>query len=293
MRVLVTGGSGFIGRNIKESYLAQKYTIVAPSRIELDCSDDKSVDAFFKKQSFDIVIHSATKPGHRNAADTSNLFLTNSRMMFNLLKHQSSWGKFINMGSGAIYDMQNYLPKMPETYFGTHIPKDEHGYNKYIFGKLLPSLNNVYDFRIFGIFGKYEDYAIRFISNAICKSIFDLPITLRQNKKFDYLYVNDLMPILEHFIENTPAEKSFNITPNNSIELLDVAKLVKQVSAKNIEIKVEQEGFGLEYSGDNSLLKSEIKNLQFTPIKDVVHELYNWYLENKNMINKEFLLTDK
>lgn len=293
MRVLVTGGSGFIGRNIKESYLAQKYTIVAPSRIELDCSDDKSVDAFFKKQSFDIVIHSATKPGHRNAADTSNLFLTNSRMMFNLLKHQSSWGKFINMGSGAIYDMQNYLPKMPETYFGTHIPKDEHGYNKYIFGKLLPSLNNVYDFRIFGIFGKYEDYAIRFISNAICKSIFDLPITLRQNKKFDYLYVNDLMPILEHFIENTPAEKSFNITPNNSIELLDVAKLVKQVSAKNIEIKVEQEGFGLEYSGDNSLLKSEIKNLQFTPIKDAVHELYIWYLENKNMINKEFLLTDK
>jgi UDP-glucose 4-epimerase len=293
MRVLVTGGSGFIGRNIKESYLAQKYTIVAPSRIELDCSDDNSVDAFFKKQSFDIVIHSATKPGHRNAADTSNLFLTNSRMMFNLLKHQSSWGKFINMGSGAIYDMQNYLPKMPETYFGTHIPKDEHGYNKYIFGKLLPSLNNVYDFRIFGIFGKYEDYAIRFISNAICKSIFDLPITLRQNKKFDYLYVNDLMPILEHFIENTPAEKSFNITPNNSIELLDVAKLVKQVSAKNIEIKVEQEGFGLEYSGDNSLLKSEIKNLQFTPIKDAVHELYNWYLENKNMINKEFLLTDK
>jgi UDP-glucose 4-epimerase len=293
MRVLVTGGSGFIGRNIKESYLAQKHTIVAPSRIELDCSDDKSVEAFFKKQSFDIVIHSATKPGHRNAADTSNLFLTNSRMMFNLLKHQSSWGKLINMGSGAIYDMQNYLPKMPETYFGTHIPKDEHGYNKYIFGKVLPSLNNVYDFRIFGIFGKYEDYAIRFISNAICKSIFDLPITLRQNKKFDYLFVNDLMPILEHFIENSPIEKSFNITPDNSIELLEVAKLVKHVSNKNIEIKVAQEGFGLEYSGDNLLLKSEIKNLHFTPIKDAIHELYSWYLENKNMINKEFLLADK
>lgn len=293
MRVLVTGGSGFIGRNIKESYLAQKYTIVAPSRIELDCSDDKSVDAFFRKQSFDIVIHSATKPGHRNAADTSNLFLTNSRMMFNLLKHQSSWGKFINMGSGAIYDMQNYLPKMPETYFGTHIPKDEHGYNKYIFGKLLPSLNNVYDFRIFGIFGKYEDYAIRFISNAICKSIFDLPITLRQNKKFDYLYVNDLMPILEHFIENTPAEKSFNITPNNSIELLDVAKLVKQVSAKNIEIKVEQEGFGLEYSGDNSLLKSEVKNLSFTSIEGAIEQLYQWYLTNKSLIREDVLRSDK
>jgi UDP-glucose 4-epimerase len=293
MKILVTGGSGFIGRNIKESYLAQKYTITAPSRLELDCSDDRSVEEYFKKHSFDVVIHSATKAGHRNAADTSNLFLTNSRMMFNLLKHQNNWGKLLNMGSGAIYDMKNYLPKMPESYFGTHIPTDEHGYNKYVFGKVLPSLTNVYDFRIFGIFGKYEDYAIRFISNAICKAIFDLPITLRQNKKFDYLYINDLMPILEYFIENNPKEKSFNITPDNSIELLKVAQLVKSISQKDIEIKVAQEGFGLEYSGDNSLLRKEMSVLQFTPIEKSINDLYDWYLNNKNIINQQSLLIDK
>jgi GDP-L-fucose synthase len=293
MKILVTGGNGFIGKNIKESYLAQKYSIVAPSRLELDCSDDKSVEAFFKKHSFDVVIHSAAKAGHRNAADTSNLFLTNSRMMFNLLKHQNSWGKLLNMGSGAIYDMQNYIPKMPETYFGTYIPKDEHGYNKYILGKLLPSLNHVYDFRIFGIFGKYEDYAIRFISNAICKSLFDLPITLRQNKKFDYLYINDLMPILEHFIENNPTEKAFNITPDHSVELLKIAELVKTISQKDIEIKVAQDGLGLEYSGDNSLLRKEIPNFQFTPIEDSISELYDWYLNNKVSLIKDSLITDK
>lgn len=293
MKILVTGGNGFIGKNIKESYLAQKYTIVAPSRLELDCSDDKSVEAYFKKHSFDVVIHSAAKAGHRNAADISNLFLINSRMMFNLLKHQNSWGKLLNMGSGAIYDMQNYIPKMPETYFGTHIPKDEHGYNKYILGKLLPSLNNVYDFRIFGIFGKYEDYAIRFISNAICKSLFDLPITLRQNKKFDYLYINDLIPVLDHFIAHNPKEKSFNITPDNSIELLKIAELVKTISKKDIEIKVAQDGFGMEYSGDNSLLRKEISSLQFTPIESSVKELYDWYESSKNNLNKDCLLVDK
>lgn len=293
MKILVTGGNGFIGKNIKESYLAEKYTIVAPSRLELDCSDDVSVENYFKKHSFDVVIHSAAKAGHRNATDTSNLLLTNSRMMFNLLKHQNSWEKLLNMGSGAIYDMQNYQPKMRESYFGTHIPKDEHGYNKYIFGKLLPSLNHVYDFRIFGVFGKYEDYAIRFISNAICKSLFDLPITLRQNKKFDYLYINDLMPILEHFIEHNPSEKAFNITPDNSIELLKLAELVKTISKKDIEIKVAQEGFGLEYSGDNSLLRKEMPSLQFTPIENSVKELYDWYDFNKKKLNKDLLITDK
>ncbi|MBI3520074.1 MAG: NAD(P)-dependent oxidoreductase, partial [Bacteroidetes bacterium] len=176
---------------------------------------------------------------------------------------------------------------------GTHIPKDEHGYNKYIFGKLLPGLNHVYDFRIFGIFGKYEDYAIRFISNAICKSLFDLPITLRQNKKFDYLYINDLMPVLEHFIDNDPSEKAFNITPDHSVELLKVAQLVKAISKKDIDINVAQEGLGMEYSGDNSLLRTEIKSLNFTPLERSVEELYDWYLKNINNLNKDLLISDK
>lgn len=293
LKILITGGSGFIGRNIKESYLADKYQLFAPGRSELDLSDDESVALFFKSNHFDVVIHSAAKPGHRNAADSSNLFLTNSRMLFNLLKHQNSWGKLLNMGSGAIYDMQHYLPKMPESYFGTHIPKDEHGYNKYIFGKLLPSIDQVYDLRIFGIFGKYEDYAIRFISNAICKAIFNLPITLRQNRKFDYLYIDDLMPILEYFIENNPNEKAYNITPDYSVELLKIAELVKTISQKDIEIKVANEGLGLEYSGDNALLRKEITNIKFTTLEKSVPELYDWYENNKSMIHYQSLLTDK
>lgn len=293
MKLLVTGGSGFIGRNIKESYLAQKYEVVAPGRAELDCSDDDSVAAFFAKSTYDVVIHSATKPGHRNANDTSNLFLTNSRMLMNLLKYQDRWGKLINMGSGAIYDMQHYQPKMSESYFGTHIPKDEHGYNKYIFGKMLPALTNVYDFRIFGIFGKYEDYAIRFISNAIAKAVFGLPITLRQNRMFDYLYINDLMPVLDHFVAHSPAEQSFNITPDKAIGLLDLAELVKRISGQPIDIQVAQPGLGMEYSGDNSLLRREIPDLRFTPIETAVQELYNWYNANKSKLDKSLLLTDK
>ena len=292
-KVLVTGGTGFIGKNILESYLKDKYTLVAPTRAELDCGDEDSVKAYFAANKFDIVIHAAVKPAHRNAGDTSGVLYVNSRMVFNLLKHQGRWGKLLNMGSGSIYDMRHYQPKMKESYFDTYIPADELGYYKYILGKLLPATTGVYDLRIFGIFGKYEDYAIRFISNAICKAMYDLPITLKQNRKFDYFYIDDLMPVLEHFMENDPAEKAFNVTPDRSVGLLDIAGMVQKLSGKDVAIKVGMDGLGVEYSGDNSLLRSEMKNLQLTPLEVSVEKLYRWYEQQRPNINKQLLLTDK
>jgi len=49
LNVLLTGGSGFIGRNILESFLAEKYNIVAPRHAELDLIDDDAVKHFFEK----------------------------------------------------------------------------------------------------------------------------------------------------------------------------------------------------------------------------------------------------
>ena len=291
--ILITGGTGFIGKNISASYLKDKYQLHVPGRAMLDCSDEESVEKYFSKNDFDVVIHAAAKPGHRNAEDTTGLLYTNSRMMQLLLRQQDKWGKLLNMGSGAIYDMRHYEPKMKESYFGTHMPVDEHGYNKYLLGKLLPSLQNVYDLRIFGLFGKYEDYAIRFISNAICKSLFHIPISLRQNRKFDYLFIDDLMPVLEYFIDNSPSEKAFNVTPDHSIALFDIATMINDIADTKVAINVAENGMGMEYSGNNTLLRKEITGLNFTPIGIAISRLYDWYRNNKNNINKQLLLTDK
>ena len=293
MKILLTGGNGFIGKNIIESYLGEKYEIIAPRSFELDLTDQSSVDDFFKKHQIDIVIHSAGKPGHRNAKDPTGIFYANTRIFFNLIRHNDKYKKLINIGSGAIYDMRFYKPKMSEEFAGVHIPVDEHGFCKYVVDKHIQNLDNVVDFRIFGIFGKYEDYAIRFISNTICKAVFDLPITLKQNRKFDYLYIDDLMPILEYFIENDSVYKAYNITPDHSVELFDIAEMVREISGKELPIVVAQEGVGIEYSGDNARLRQKYKNSVFTPINKSIEELYKWYFLNKSLINQEFLSFDK
>ena len=292
-KILLTGGNGFIGKNIQESFLADKYEIIAPRSFELDLIDTDCVDEFFKGKEFDVVLHSGTKPGHRNAKDLTNLFCSNVRMFQNLEKHKSRFGKLINFGSGAIYDTSKSIECANEDDRFNSIGEKDHDFCKYVIGKQIENLDNFVDLNIFGVFGKYEDYSIRFISNAICKTLFDLPITLGQNRLFSYLYVDDLMPILEFFIENDTQYKSYNIVPDTKAELLEIANIVKQMSGKNIEIKVAKEGFGLDYTGNNTLLKKDYPEVEFTNIEQSVLALYNYYESISDTLDKKLLLEDK
>ena len=292
-KILLTGGNGFIGKNIQESFLSEKYEIIAPRSFELNLIDTDNVDNYFKDEFFDVVIHCAAKPGHRNAKDKTNLFYSNLRMFENLERQKDKYSKFINIGSGAIYDVSQNISDIEEDDLLKSIPADEHGFCKYVEHKLIEKLDSFIDLNIFGIFGKYEDWEIRFISNAICKTIFDLPITIRQNRRFSYLFINDLMPILDYFIQNDVEYKSYNVVPDKNVELLEIAKIIKDISKKDIEIKVSQNGYGLDYTGSNIRLKKEIDSLAFTDITESVKTLYRYYEQNKSLIDKDLLLFDK
>lgn len=292
-KILLTGGNGFIGKNIQESFLSEKYEIIAPRSFELNLIDTDCVDRYFEDKSFDVVIHAAIKPGHRNAKDRTDLLLSNLKMFENLVKHKNKFKKFINIGSGAIYNQSQNITGAKESSIGYSIPNDEHGFCKYIENQRIQTLDNFIDLNIFGIFGKYEDWEIRFISNAICKTLYGLPITLRQNRKFSYIFIDDLMPILEHFIENELKYKSYNIVPDEKVELLELAKLIKSITNSDVEIKIEKTGYGLDYTGSNERLKEEFKNLEFTPIKKAIENLFSYYKQNKNLIDKDLLKIDK
>ncbi len=292
-KILLTGGSGFIGQNILESFLAEKYLITVPTHSQLDLSNTNSVDNFFKDKSFDCVWHTAGKPGHRNSSDLSNLVYTNLRIFENLERNKSHFKKFINFGSGAIYNTDFDITNASEAQRFNKIGTKDHDFCKYVIAKQMEHLENFIDINIFGIFGKYEDWEIRFISNAICKAIFDMPITLRQNRAFSYLYVEDLMPVLELLTENDLKYNSYNIVPSQKTTLLALAELVKKISGKDLDIKVGKNGMGLDYTGDNSRLLTEFPDLKFTMLEKAVFELYNYYEENREKIDSKKLLVDK
>jgi len=249
MNILITGGSGFIGRNLAE-YLGAGHTVFTPTHRELELLDEDAVRNYFRSRDIDVVIHTAVRPGHRNAPDPSSQLYNNTRMFFNIIRNKDRFRKMIVLGSGLVYGLDNYIPKMKEAYFDTHVPADEGGFSKYIIAKYIEKIDYAAELRVFGIFGKYEDYAIRFISNAICKTIFDLPITIKQNRIFDYIYINDLMPVIDHFINGGKAG-AYNVCSGQPVELKELAEKVRKISGKRLPIVIGQDGMGPEYSGDN------------------------------------------
>lgn len=286
--IFLTGGTGFIGRNFVE-YFKDKYKILSPSHSELDLLDTDAVGEFFRKNKIDVVVHCANIGGLRNSLISDNLVKTNLRIFFNIVRNKNRFGKMIHMGSGAEYDKLKDIINAKESDFGLTIPKDDYGFYKYICSKYIENSTNIYCLRIFGIFGKYEDFTIKFISNLICKYIYKMPLTMIQDCKFDYIYIEDFMNIIEYFISNSPKERFFNIGSGNKYNLYSLAEKINKLSDYSLPIEIKNNGLNKEYTSNIDLLKKEIKNLKLTSIDDAIKNLYKYYLEHKSIIDSNLL----
>ena len=78
------------------------------------------------------MLHTAVKPYHRAATDRSNLLYTNLRMFENLERNRSKFGKFLNFGSGAIYDVAENNSGVSENDIYKNMGVDGLSFTKYV-----------------------------------------------------------------------------------------------------------------------------------------------------------------
>jgi len=275
VKLFITGTNGFIGRNLKEQ-LQGRHDLHCPKRAELALLDAEAVRAYLERGTFDAVIHCAV-----NIASVEETL----KMYFNIERCSGSFGKLLSVGSAAEYDMRHYVPKMKESYFGEHVPADVYGFAKYVIAKDIESRQrNLYNLRVFGIYGKHENYSRRFISNNICRALCDRDLSLQKNVYFDYLYVDDFTRIVERFLACDPAHRSYNVCTGERVDLLTLARLIRDIEGKGRAITVREEGLKPEYTGDNGRFLSDFGAFDFTPHERAVAELYRWYQSPGNVV---------
>jgi len=293
-KILITGGDGFLGRNIYEN-LCDKYNITKINRYDLDLLNTKDVGEYLKNNKFDIVLHTANYDvtSKISIKDPKKVVESNLRMFFNLAKYEKYYSKLLNFGSGAEYNQSCIINNVQESYIQNEdipIPLDSYGFSKYIINNFIQQFDNkFYNFVIFAIFGKYENWYNRFISNALGRVINDMPIMIYQNAFIDYMYIDDFIKIIEWFINSNPKFNTYNICSGKLYGLNELASKIQNITKKDTGIIIKEEGLKMIYGGNNDRLMKEINGFEFMPIDDGIRDLYNWYKNNTNVIKKEGL----
>ena len=200
-RLLITGAgpNGVTGRLIKEHFVG-KYELITPSSSELDLTNDVAVSEYFQDKKIDYVIHCAT---YRPSLTSERHFVddeleSNLRMFFALAAQSIHYKKMIYFGSGAEYDKSKPIVNVSENEFAKSIPKNKYGLGKYIMNNYTLKSTNIYNFRLFGTINQYERFTKNVISNLCVKAIMGLPLELRQDCRFSFIDINDIIPLLDY-----------------------------------------------------------------------------------------------
>lgn len=105
--LLLTGGSGMVGKNVLEHPLARDWEILAPSSRDLDLTDARSVDAFFRTPAPDVVVHAAGQVGgiQANMAHRVAFLERNTSMGRSIIMGACEAGvkQFLNLASTCMY----------------------------------------------------------------------------------------------------------------------------------------------------------------------------------------------
>ncbi len=252
MKILVTGGSGFIGKAfIKKCRNA--FDIVAPTHAQMDLRDARAIEAMFAKHKFDAVLHLAGASEKSGASvDADNL------IMFKNIQYMSivhGVKKLIIVGEGAEFDCSHPIIDFTEDMFGESIPTDSYGLSRYMINLLAAKDKITTSLRVFEIYGKGGKGVIDKIVAAGARG---KNIVIDRDRTVSGIYIDDVVKVIAAFLKGNIKKGDYNLVSGDKTSYLEIAKAVKRMAKRDgsiIDIKVKGEP-ALEYTADNGKLLS-------------------------------------
>lgn len=262
MRILVTGGAGFIGSHVVEkvqkdmevttfdnfSYGSRENLGAENPRFKIVEGDIRDLNLLTKVcKGIDVVIHLAAvvsvAKSFERPWETNEINVTGTVNLLNAcVKNRVK--KVIHISSAAVYGIPKCLPidedhpTNPISPYGASKLAAEHYVR--IFGETYGLETTV--LRIFNAygprqyFGQYSGVIRIFIEQALK----GMPLTIYGNgqQTRDFIYVEDAVEAIMRSIERTgSAHEVMNIASGNPVKIKDLADIVMKLVGKGLEIQ--------------------------------------------------------
>ena len=234
LRIIITGANGYIGSSLCKA-LKGKHNVFPLTRKDADLTRSISVNRIFRGDTYDAVIHCAAVGGSRLRQDDYGVMDENLIMYYNLFRNRHSFGRFINIGSGA----------------EVHARHTPYGLSKWVIRNSCLQ-NGFYNIRVYGVFDENE-LDTRFIKSTILKAKKGDPPEINGNRLFDFIYMPDFVKIVEHYLEGMPRQEVDAVYEKK----MTLSYIASFISDKEPMIKAnyspnyigEYKDLGLEYIG--------------------------------------------
>ena len=266
-KVLVTGGTGFVGRNTCE-YLRTVCDLYAPRRAELNLLDEQAVRQYISANKIEVVLNLANPNPVKNSLDKADTMFEDSiRVFLNLYRAQDCYEMMYTLGSGAEYNKNLDAVQVTEEEENRSLPYDSYGLAKYTMNQIIANSIKQCNLRIFGCYGP-TDHESKFITHAIRCCLNQEDITIRQDCYFDYMHVFDLGRIMGFFVNHTPRYRSYNVCTGTRVLLSEIAERVRRQMNSTSKVVILKDGFNKEYTGANLRLLSELGDYSFISLDE-------------------------
>jgi len=320
MRVLVTGGAGFIGSHLVEKLLAASHDVVVLDDFNdfydpqikhkniagfardvtvyhVDLRDSESVRNLFHREKVDVITHLAARAGVRPSIQYPRLYYdTNVTGTLHLLEAARVTGieRFIFASSSSVYGASNAIPFSEDEHLRQTI--SPYAATKVAGEFLCSTYSHLYNLRVlalryFTVYGPRQrpDLAIHQFTRRIYAG---QPIdqfgdgTTRR----DYTYIEDViqgtMAALEY---EGPLFDIFNLGESETIQLKDLIVAIENALGKRAKINQLP-----EQPGDMSLTCADIskarKLLGYNPtakFSEGLPKFIDWFLHNQRTARTE------
>ena len=322
-KIIVTGGSGFIGSNLVNYLINKKYFVINIDKLtyssnkydknslskknykflKIDINNKKKIKSVLNKYKPDCIFNLAAETHVDRSIDSPHQFIySNILGVFNILEVIKEYNKnnkkikLIHISTDEVYgDIKSKksdekFPYNPSSPYSASKASADHLIRSYIRTYNLPAIisnccNN------YGPFQFPEKLIPKIISNILSNK--PLPVYAKGQNSREWIYVNDHCDALYKIYKRGKIGESYNVGSNDNLKNVNIVKIILTIFkkkgfkiGKKVKIKFvkDRPGHDFRYSLNSKKIHRKLKWKTRTSLKKGLSLTVDWYLNNRQFI---------